>query len=328
MEFFNDSAIYQSTDADGSSYNNTVRNANMRYANVGIDIGQGADGPVSKITDGFTLENSEVGQMDTRAIRLNYWWSDGSADSFTHAGIVNTVIRNNELHELGFRSDSDNAVGAVFNYADKLRFEGNHVHHVAQNGIQFSRSVIQSKKEWGFSPEEIKTGEILIKDNVFEKACLLNADCGALKIWGSPPDNHVFRDVLITGNVFRNTFGWTYISEKRGRWSGGTSSDVRGMGGFGLYVDHASGIYAYRNIAFNNAYSGFHLYSRWWDGDIVFFNNIAANSLHGIRLDGYASDTRGSFNTQIANNIVVNNEGYGILIYHAGRQLWEFPCGP
>lgn len=311
MEFFDDNAVHQSQSCPGcGSYHNTVRNATLRYANVGIRLGQGVEDAAS-ITDGFTLENSEIAQMDSNAIHLNYWWPGQSADSFTHAGIVNTVIRNNELHHLGFRSWSDDADGIQFNYADKLRFEGNYVHHVAHNGTLLGRSVIQSAKEWGFSPEEIKTGEILIKDNVFEKACLLATDCGEVKIWGSPPDTHVFRDLLITGNVFRNTFGWTYISEKRGRWSGGTSSDVQGMGGFGLYLDHSSGIHAYRNIAYNNASSGFHFYNRWWDGDIIYYNNVAANSLNGIRLDGWAS--RGSTNTQIANNTVVNNEGYGIL---------------
>lgn len=323
MEFFEDSAVYQSTSSGNSSQNNTVRNATLRYANIGIDLGQGVDTSGS-ITDSFTLENSEVSQMDSRAIRMNYWWPGGTADTFSYAGIVNTVIRNNELHDLGFRSDFDNAWGALFNYADKLRFEGNHVHHIAQNGMQFYGSVIQSPNEWGFLPGEIKTGEILIKDNVFEKACLLNADCGALKIGGSAPDNHVFRDMLITGNIFRNTFGWTYISEKRGRWSGGTLSDARGMGGFGLYIDHASGIHAYRNIAYNNADSGFNLYNLWWDGDVVLYNNIAANSVQGIRLCGVASDSRPNINTQIVNNIVVNNEGFGLLIYHAGGDYGNF----
>ncbi len=76
----------------------------------------------------------------------------------------------------------------LFPYADKLRFEGNHVHHVAQNGVQFNKSIIQSPKLYDFDPDEIKTGEILIKDNLFEKACQLTADCGGLKIWGDPPD--------------------------------------------------------------------------------------------------------------------------------------------
>jgi hypothetical protein len=312
LEFFADSVIYQSNSGNAKSYDNTVRNTTLRYANRGVVLNQGADGPADNITDGFTLENSEIAYMDTHAIYLSYWWKDGSAiNSFTHAGIVNTIIRNNEFHHLGFRTDYENAVGASFLHPDKLRFEGNHVHHVAHNGMQFSKSIIQSSREYDFAPQEIKTGEILIKDNIFEKACQLTTDCGALKFWGDPPDRHVFRDVLITGNVFRNTFGWTHVAEKRGYWTAGS---VRGMGGFGLNVDMASGIHAYRNIAYNNAQAGFKMSGVWRDGDIVYYNNVAANCLYGFLLGASSYDTHGSVNTQIINNIVLNNEGYGILM--------------
>jgi hypothetical protein len=234
--------------------------------------------------------------------------------------VLNTVIRNNEMHHLGFRTDGDNAVGMSFTHANKLRFEGNYVHHVAHNGVQFSKSVIQSSKTYGFAPSEIKTGEILIKDNVFEKACQLTTDCGGLKFWGSAPDGHVFRDVLVTGNVFRNSVGWTYISEQRGRWSGGVGSEVQGMGAFGLYVDHASGIHAYRNVAYNNAYTGYVFSGRWRDGQMVYVNNVAANSLYGFGLGGSQYDTHGSVDTRVINNIAINNEAFGVAIeYVEGR---------
>jgi hypothetical protein len=324
IEFLTGSAVYQANNSTEKSYNNSVRNAVLRYSNHGIRLGQAADGTADRVTDGFTLEHSEIAHMDTYAIYMNYWWGSGSpTDSFTHAGIANTVIQDNELHHLGFRADRDSAVGALFPRADRLRFERNHVHHVAHNGVQFSKSVIHSDDEYGFAPDEIKTGAILIKDNVFEKACQLTTDCGALKFWGDPPDTHVFRDVLIAGNVFRNTIGWTYISEKRGLWwHGGTGSDVQGMGGKGLSMDMASGIHAYRNVAYNNAYAGFMIGGVWRDGDVVYYNNVAANSLYGFRFGGLGFDTHGSVNTQVVNNIIVNNEGYGILrsdadgIYH------------
>ena len=315
IELLNESAVYQGNWQTQKSYHNAIRKTTLRYANRGVFIEQSvrADAPSGNVIDGFTVEGSEIAHMDTHAIRLIDWW-ENSADPnlFTRSGVLNTVIRDNEMHHLGFRTDGDNAVGASFSFANRLRFEGNHVHHVAHNGVQFSRSVIQSSKTHGFAPHEIKTGEILIKDNVFEKACQLTTDCGAIKFWGSPPDNHVFRDLLITGNIFRNTFGWTYVSEKRGRWSGGDDSHVRGLGGFGLYVDHASGVHAYRNISYNNAYVGYMLYGVWRDGDIVYYNNIAANSLNGFSLGGASYDTHGSVSTQVINNIIVNNEDYGI----------------
>jgi hypothetical protein len=315
LELWNGTAIYGANSDSDQSSGNQIRNTTIRYANYGVYLEQRAGSNAPDITNGFVLEDSEIGYVDTYGLYLGYWW-DGAPDpaAFTHAGIANTVIRNSELHHLGFRSDRDNAVGALLPFAHRLRFEGNHVHHVAQNGLQLSRSVVQSNKTYGFDRHEIKTGEILIKDNVFEKACQLNTDCGALKIWGDSPDNHVFRDALITGNVFRDTFGWTYVSEQRGHWAGGPESDVRGMGGFGLYMDMASGIHVYRNVAYRNAYAGFMFAGVWRDGDIVCYNNTVADSLLGFYLAGSHFDTHnGSLRTRLLNNIVVNNEGYGIL---------------
>jgi hypothetical protein len=320
IELANRAAFYQVNWTNQKSYRNLVRNVRLRYANYGAYIEQdvSASAPAANITDGFTLQDSEIAYIDSQAIRLIDWWeNDAAANSFARSGIRNTIIRNNTMHHLGFRTDGDNAIGASFTFANKLRFEGNHIHHVAHNGVQFSKSVIQSSKTYGFAPGEIKTGEILIKDNIFEKACQLTTDCGGLKFWGSSPDNHVYRDVLITGNIFRDTFGWTYVSEKRQRWMGGTSSQVRGTGGFGLYMDHASGFHVYRNIAYNNAYTGYMFSGVWRDGDMVYYNNVAANSLYGMSIGSSQYDTHGAVNTQIANNILVNNEGFGISLSYA-----------
>jgi hypothetical protein len=54
----------------------------------------------------------------------------------------------------------------------------------------------------------------------------------------------------------------------------------------------------------------------WQDGDIVYYNNVAANSLHGFRLWG--EDTHGHVNTRLVNNIIINNEGYGISLGTGG----------
>ncbi|MGC9396083.1 MAG: right-handed parallel beta-helix repeat-containing protein [Anaerolineae bacterium] len=322
VEFLNGSAIYLANWETHKAYDDVVRNATLRYANWGLYIEQSvrADAPAGNVIDGFTLEKSEIAYVDSLAIQLIDWWENSAdPDAFTRSGVRNTVIRDNEMHHLGFRTDGDNAIGASFSFTNKLRFEGNHVHHVAHNGVQFSRSVIQSPMTYGFTPDEIKTGEILVKDNVFEKACQLTTDCGGLKIWGSPPDNHVFRDFLITGNIFRDSFGWTYVSEKRGRWAGGEESPVRGMGAFGLYVDHASGIHAYRNVAYNNAYTGYMFSGMWRDGPMIYANNVAANALYGFAL-GSSYDTHGSVDTRVFNNILVNNEAFGMTVgYATGR---------
>jgi hypothetical protein len=119
--------------------------------------------------------------------------------------------------------------------------------------------------------------------------------------------------LLIVGNIFRDTMGWSYVSEERQKWSGGAGSDVRGRGGFGLDIDTASGVHLYRNIFYNNAHSGVRLAGKWRDGEILCYNNVIANSLYGLRLAGAKDHTHPSVDTQVVNNIVVNNEGYGIL---------------
>jgi hypothetical protein len=317
FEFFNENAINQVNWITDKSFGNTLRNLNLQYSNIGVNIMQGvsANEAQGNITNGFTLEDSEIANMDTLGVNLSQNWDGGSnPDLFTHSGVQNTTIRNNNFHDLGFRSDNDTAIGLGFLFADKLRFEGNYVHNIAHNGVQFSMSVIQSPKEYGFDPSEIKTGDILVKDNIFEKTCLLGSDCGGLKIWGSPPDNHVFRNFLIFGNIFRNNFGWSYISEMRQRWMGGVGSEVRGMGGFGLFLDYASGIHAYRNIAYNNAFAGYSIYEHWSDGDFVFVNNIAANSVYGMALGIEKKSPHDPVNTEIINNMFINNEGFGLYL--------------
>ncbi len=317
LEFFNGAAIEERNSPTEGSHGNVVRNATLRYANRGLYITQAvrADGSPDWVTDGFTLEQSEIAYMDTHGLYMTGWWEQGAAsDAFSRPPILNTVIRNNEFHHLGFRSDWDNAIGLLFQFPHRIRFENNYVHHIAHNGVQFSRSVIQSSKTYGFADEEIKTGDILVWGNLFEKTCQLTTDCGGLKFWGKPPSGHVFRDVLIVGNVFREIRGWTWVSEQRGRWSGGEGSPVQGMGGFGLYVDNASGLHIYRNVAYRNAHAGFMLAGAWRDGTMIFYNNLAADSLYGFNLSGQSYDTRGSWQTLLVNNALVNNEGYGLLI--------------
>jgi hypothetical protein len=85
----------------------------VNSANWGLYIEQSvtADAPPENVIDGFTLEESEVAYMDSLAIRLIDWWENGADPNlFTHSGVLNTTIRNNELHHLGFRTDGDNAI--------------------------------------------------------------------------------------------------------------------------------------------------------------------------------------------------------------------------
>jgi hypothetical protein len=309
VEIFNRNSVKQGWGP--GSRGNIVRNSTLRYADYGVVVLQSGDG----VTRDFRLEDSEIAYIDSNAFFVSEWWDGApSPGAGWQPSIRDIVIKGNEMHHLGFRADTDNAVGVKIQFANQLRFEENHVHDVAHNGVQFSWSVIESDRTYDFSPDEIKSGGILVKDNVFEGTCQLTTDCAGLKFWGQAPDNHVFRDVLVTGNVFRDNLAWTYVAEQReGWWTGGEGCEVQGHAGFGLYLDSASGIHAYRNVAYNNAYAGFMLAAAWRDGDVIFYNNVVANSLYGIRPSGTSDDTHGgSVNTEIVNNVIVNNEGYGI----------------
>jgi len=317
IEFFTGNAIFAANTSYDKSHKDVIRNATLQYDNNGVWLSQYVDSqaPMDCAIDGFTIENSEIAYMDTSALHIySTWGANSSADSFIRPGVLNTVIHHNEMHHLGFRSDYEDGVGALIVFADHLRFEQNHIHDVAHNGVQFARSVVQSPTQYDFLPDEIKTGEILIRNNIFERACQNHTDCGALKLSGSPPDRHVFRDLLVTANIFRDIIGWTYIAEQRGHFDGGSSSAVQGMGGFGFYVDNASGVHAYRNIAYNNAFADFKFAGAWRDGDIVYYNNTTTNSLHGFHFGGVEYDTHSNLNTQVVNNIIANQEGYGIII--------------
>jgi hypothetical protein len=85
-------------------------------------------------------------------------------------------------------------------------------------------------------------------------------------------------------------------------------------------VDHASGFHVYRNVAYNNAFTGYLLYGVWRDGPMVYVNNVAANGLYGMSLGGAQYDTHGMVDTRVINNILVNNEAFGLSMgYAEGR---------
>lgn len=319
LQFFNGNAVSLNNEPENGSRNIVLSNLTLEYANHGILLFQATGDDPTHIISGFAIKNSEITQMDSDAINMSYTWPGESAPlTFVFAGITDTLIQNNAMHDIGFRSDSDSSRGVSIQHADRVTFEGNHIYDVAHNGVQFSYAVDQANKAFGFAPDEIKTGGILVKDNLFERTCELTTDCGGLKFWGDPPHSHVYRDVLITGNTFRNIVGWSSIAVKRKLWSGGTGSSIKGMGGFGLYVDMASGLYVFRNVSYNNSYADFFTYGVWRDGEMIFANNVAANSLKGIRLGGVNFETHGNVNTQLIDNILINNEDTGLWISENG----------
>lgn len=307
IELFNDHALEQRNYDNQVSQGNTLRHLKIRYANSGLFVEHvlAPDTPANIVSRHLLIENSEIAYMDTQAIYMAGWWADGAA--FTHVPLTESTIRNNHIHHIGFYSDRDSAVGLAFGYADNLRFENNHVHHIAHNGIQFSWSAINSDKEYGYTPQEILTGDILVKDNLIEGACMLATDCGGLKFWGTTsPGRHVFRNVLITGNTVRDNYGWTFVSEQRSKWAQGFFAN-------GIYSDFTSGLHIHRNLSYNNSWAGISIVHNWRDGAISVYNNTLVNNKFGIdiwNMDSVA--THEPIGLEIINNLFVNNGNNGI----------------
>jgi len=321
IELYNGNAyeIFIREKSDTASGNQII-NSQIRFVDKGISLYRYVSGTDDQAAiTGFRLENSILSYIDTVAIDSYFSWEGTPLpENFTYAGIRDTVIRNNTFHHIGFNSYHRSAVGIRIFYPDQLIFEGNHIHHVAQNGMHLHLSVVDSEKTYDFDPEEIKIGEILIKDNLFEKTCQAASDCGGFKIGGSGrPYSHVFRDVLVVGNTFKHVFGWSYVSIQR---------RINEYGdGNGFYLDYASGVHVYRNIAYNNSGAGFKLSCLWRDGDMVLYNNIAAgNYLYGIKTTGMddCDDHQGSVNTQFVNNIISNNGLAGIEFLSVDREAY------
>jgi len=297
---------------DQGSQQIVLKNLNLSYANHGIWIEQdvGATSTSANQINGLILENSQIANMDSDG--LFFYPTSSSNANLTTAPLTNVVIKNNELHHLSYRAQQDRAAGLEFYFADKLRFENNRIHHTAFDGIKFSHSLIQSSdaaKTLGFTPQEIKTGDIFIHGNVIEKTCQMVADCGALTFTGLPPTSHIFRDVLIMNNTIRNNLGWSAVAELRGRWNG--------LFAFGIYANYSSGLNIYRNVLYKNSWANIFGSQSWRDGEMLIVNNVLANANYGLGLWSTKEyETHSNVNTQIINNIFVNNAEFGI--HHKG----------
>ncbi len=323
VELYNEDVVYLTNGDEFSySYDNIVRNSKLQYGNRGLRINQNADGALGTITDGFTLTNSEIAYQDSIALSVDFNWNGevNDAPSFEQAGVANIVITNNKFHQIAFRNElqSDLPNGLVINYPNKFRFENNHLHDIGHNGILFARSIVQPEvagQQSDFTDEEIKIGEILVKDNIIERACIMGPDCGGIKFWGRDytAQTHVFRDALVVGNLIQDNIGWGDISAKRQKWSSGT---VEGEGGIGVYVDISAGVQIYRNISLRNSFASFHHNGIWQHDETFIYNNIGIGSIYGMYIVGDIEPEtgEGSVNTRIVNNIFVDNQRYAIFL--------------
>ena len=53
----------------------------------------------------------------------------------------------------------------------------------------------------------------------------------------------------------------------------------------------------------------------WRDGEILFYNNVVAENHYGFLLGGPNHDTHVNVDTRIRNNVLINNEAYGVRMW-------------
>ncbi|MBN1605255.1 MAG: DUF1565 domain-containing protein [Polyangiaceae bacterium] len=285
--------IANSDDTADKSHGLTLQGLDVSWAINGMYLGQAPTRgtPEDSQIRSLTLQDSRVHDIDG----LGIWTWTGSGDDLAQPGVTDLRIVHNEFARLGFRDQEQAGAGLSFHQADHVLFEGNHVHDTAHNSVHFSQARTRSSKGYALPPEDIVTGDILVRDNLFENTVQNAADGAGLKFWGAVADHSdTFRDVLVVGNVSRNNVGWTWVSEKRQNWT------YHGQGGMGYYIDFAGGIHFFRNIAYNNGLEAFMASGSWIDQPVVLANNTFADSPHGMGVG-----TRGA--------VAPSNTGYRVL---------------
>ncbi len=291
---FEKEAIRISGSGDDKCHGITLSGLDLGWSTQGLHLAyepEPGSAPGSQIRS-FTLRDSRVHDMESLGI---FFWA-GSGQDFIRPGITDVRIFHNEFARIGFRDNEQGGVGMSFGHADHLLFEGNHVHHIAHNGVVFSKAQTESSPGHHVEPEDILTGDILVLGNLFEH-CVENAtDAAGLKFWGANADrSHTFRDALVMGNVSRNNVGWAWVSEVRNNWT------YHGRGGMGYYIDFAGGVHFFRNIAFANGLAGFMASGSWIDQGAVLVNNTIVGSPRG-----YTMGVRDPFNEENAGLVITN----------------------
>ena len=295
--------IANGDDTADQSHGITLQGLDLSWATSGMYLGQApvqGTPPNSQIRT-LTLQDSRIHDIDGQGI----WTWTGSGGNLAQPGVTDLRIVHNEFARLGFRDQEQAGAGLSFHQADHVLFEGNHVHDTAHNSVHFSQARTRSTKGYALPPEDIVTGDILVRGNLFENTVQNATDGGGLKFWGATADHsHTFRDVLVIGNISRHNIGWAWASEQRQNWT------YQGKGGMGYYIDFAGGIHFFRNIAYGNGLEGLMESGSWMDQPVVVANNTFADSPYAIGAglrNAYAPSNTGY---DVVNNLFLHHRRF------------------
>jgi hypothetical protein len=304
IELYNQAAIKQNNQAAQSSEHNYFYGLNINYVNYGLYLSQiQGENPAS--TNNYRLESSNLTNIDSSAV-----WVQSIAsipeNPLPYPIISNIYIQNNYLKNIGLNSDNGRGVGIWITYPDKLFIKNNQLEYIAHDAIRLDNSsVIAENKLWGFSDTEITLGDILIAANQISLACLAGSECGGIHISGIPPQQHVFKRVLLIDNIVQYNYGWADIAQRRNLWEAGNFA-------YGIFLNDVSGIHAYRNILHNNSWAGLMVIRNWRSDKIMFYNNLTAGARRGIDIwNAPEQDIHGNLGLHVVNNIIINNTETG-----------------
>ncbi|KAJ6232317.1 pectate lyase (eurofung) [Anaeramoeba flamelloides] len=298
-----------------SIHNINLTNLDFSFTDTGLELAAGHNSDPYEddewIQD-INIYNNKFQWIAGHCMSVHEWWSNAPSNSdYQRPQIRNVLIDHNAFRGCAFYCNeacNDKANGVVLQHPNEIQFTYNHISTVAHNGLKLSYSINKN--------DQVQTKHTLVYKNIVEKACMVHTDCACLKVGGSAPERHIFYQTLIMRNIFAKTIGWSLAAEKRGWWSFGTDdsqSMVQGQGGFGLYLDHATGITSWRNIFFNNAFSSFYTAGTWLDAKVHFYNNLLVGSADGITVGGDDSIGDGvPQNFYMQNNIFTRIEGMEI----------------
>ncbi len=261
----------------------------IRDCGVGIRLtGDGEAGVISNVV----IRNCEVSHCEGLGMITLYWPCDYATNPI---GIRCLRVESNEFHHLGFRPRIDMGIGLLFSAPHQLIFQGNHVHHVMQNGLQLEKG---------------NRVDTLVAGNLMEYCCQGAADCAALKVWA---DGGSTRDMLIMQNVFRHNYGWSWAAERIDWWQTSRGS----LAGFGAYSDivcsdvpGTNAVIFYRNESFDNGNAAFYVNH---SHEIGVYNNVCAECPRGIVFDADYDAGMNSSNAAVNNIFFI--EGTNTAFY-------------
>lgn len=295
--------IANSDSTADKSHGITLEGLDVSWAISGMYLGQAPKPgtPADSQIRTLILQDSRIHDIDG----LGIWTWTGSGSDLAQPGVTDLRIVHNEFARLGFRDQEQAGAGLSFHQADHLLFEGNHVHDVAHNSVHFSQARTRSTKGYNLPPEDVVTGDILVRGNLFENTVQNAADGGGLKFWGATADHSdTFRDVLVMGNISRNNPGWTWVSEKRKNWT------YHGKGGMGYYIDFAGGIHFFRNIAYDNGLEAFMASGSWMDQPVVLANNTFSDNPYGMGIGSRGAYAPIATGLDVVNNIFLHHRRF------------------